>query len=91
MLLLEGHHASKLVTLRSLTLISVIITLKPLSAATYILKANLEGSIVIVFSFTDKKTEIQHLGNCPKIKVKDKFHQKLINQPKSVPCFGVSV
>ena len=43
------------------------------------------------FHLTDKKTEIQQLGKCPEIKVKVKFHHKLINQPKSVPGFCVSV
>lgn len=81
----------------SLTLILVfIITLQFLSAAIDILKADilkavLEGSFGMNSFHFKNQIEIQQLSNCPKIKVKDKFHYKLKNQPRSVPGFRVLV
>lgn len=43
------------------------------------------STVIVVFVL-----QIQQLGNCPKIKVKDKFHHRLKNQPKSIPCFWCS-
>ena len=55
------------------------------------LKATLEGSVVTVFILQIRKPKIQQLGNCPKIKVKVKFHYKPIHQQKPVPGFRFRV